>query len=453
MYIAIVDGKTVGDKLDSDALNRCLSALDVWGGQIFFSSSFVNLVHPIHVVAKEWRFQDLSIVLSRCCPFANAIFPIQKDDIDMNDDGSSISLSSIGYYYDYPLHFALISFYENIIQFQSQKDDGVIMKDQEISSFGELSDKLLYQQYYDLSKTISTLLDYGFEPNERCYSTSKNIKSGDNYHLMLFYGFTPLQILAVIAIHCHQQIQDEDKLEMKELLLGIISQVAKVLILYGARINLASPPAVNTKKMDRQNSAGSLKPLDSSNHEMMHKIINESGIVRSIFKLDENPLLLAVLGGSEYLSQVRNQWENTKTIANPGSTAIHLQKDIAPTLGTDKCCTICWKVFGKILNRKHTCRASGRHICEECSAKRILIIKDNYRISDGIYNLTRKKSLTQKHDVEANLCRKEARQTRIEKLKEERFGAAATVTKKLEQNIPKIDQDRNTLFINISKQL
>ena len=180
---------------------------------------------------------------------------------------------------------------------------------------------------------------------------------------MLFYGFTPLQILAVIAIHCHQQIQDEDKLEIKQLLLGIISQVAKVLILYGARINPASPPAVNTKKMDHQNSAGSLKPLDSSNHEMMHKIINESGIVRSIFKLDENPLLLAVPGGSEYLSQVRNQWENTKTTANHGSTAIHLQKDIAPTLGTDKCC-IGWKVFGKILNRKHTCKLDNYNLID-----------------------------------------------------------------------------------------
>ena len=45
-------------------------------------------------------------------------------------------------------------------------------------------------------------------------------------------------------------------------------------------------------------------------------------------------------------------------------------------------------------------------------------VTKNYRISDGMHNLARKeKSLKQKRDIEANLRKKEARQTRIEKLK------------------------------------
>jgi len=438
MYVAICDGKTVGDKLDSEALNRCLAALDVWGGQIFFSN--YGLVHPVHMVAREWRFLDLEVVLARCCPFTRPIFPIEEEEV-----------CSIGYYCDYPLHFVLISFYENVVQFTQEED--IVMKEkeegqQEITSFGTLADKLLYTQYYDLCKTLKILLEYGFEPNERCLSRSQNNTNDTN--LMLFYGYTPLQILAIIATYCHQKIQDVDKLQMKEFLFTLISQAAKVLILNGGRINVDAPPPI--KKVNRQSSTGSSDSLE--NHEQIQTVISESGIDRSTLKLDENHSLIALLGGIEYFTQTRTQWDSIKTIANPGSTAIRLQKDISPTLGTDKCCTICWKAFGKILNRKHTCRASGRYICEECSCKRILMNREDYRISDGVYNLARKeKSTKQSRDVEAKQRKTEARQNRIKELKEERFGIAANTTKKYEEDISKEDQDRNTLFGNISKQV
>jgi hypothetical protein len=53
---------------------------------------------------------------------------------------------------------------------------------------------------------------------------------------------------------------------------------------------------------------------------------------------------------------------------------------------SEKSCAICWKVFG-ILNRKHRCRISKRHVCDDCSTKRLVEGGVESRVSDGQFLL------------------------------------------------------------------
>jgi uncharacterized protein YlaI len=52
-------------------------------------------------------------------------------------------------------------------------------------------------------------------------------------------------------------------------------------------------------------------------------------------------------------------------------------------------CAICWSVFGTLLNRRHKCRVSWRYVCDDCSAKRLVQVCSEYRLSDGQFNLAR----------------------------------------------------------------
>ena len=61
----------------------------------------------------------------------------------------------------------------------------------------------------------------------------------------------------------------------------------------------------------------------------------------------------------------------------------------APGGSDEKTCAICWKAFGTLMNRKHRCRISRRHVCDECSSKRVVEGKEEHRVSDGQFLLAR----------------------------------------------------------------
>ena len=48
-------------------------------------------------------------------------------------------------------------------------------------------------------------------------------------------------------------------------------------------------------------------------------------------------------------------------------------------------CAICWSEFGVITNRKQFCQISTRHVCNDCSTKRLFEGGREFRVSDGQY--------------------------------------------------------------------
>ena len=93
MYLAAVNGS------DAPALARCLSALDAWGGQfspIEEAAESNKLLHPIHLISSQWKYEQLETVLSH----VSYRFPL------LNSELGSISL---GAKYGYPIHATIIS--------------------------------------------------------------------------------------------------------------------------------------------------------------------------------------------------------------------------------------------------------------------------------------------------------------------------------------------------------
>ena len=66
-----------------------------------------------------------------------------------------------------------------------------------------------------------------------------------------------------------------------------------------------------------------------------------------------------------------------------------IEDSAAPGGSDEKSCAICWSSFGKLMNRKHRCRISRRHVCDECSSKRIVEAGEEHRVSDGQFLLAR----------------------------------------------------------------
>ena len=93
MYLAAVKGNDVA------ALARCLSALNAWGGQFLpvkETDESKTLLHPIHCIAFQWKYEELQVILSH----VNYQYPL------INSELGGISL---GAKYGYPIHAAIIS--------------------------------------------------------------------------------------------------------------------------------------------------------------------------------------------------------------------------------------------------------------------------------------------------------------------------------------------------------
>jgi hypothetical protein len=95
-----------------------------------------------------------------------------------------------------------------------------------------------------------------------------------------------------------------------------------------------------------------------------------------------------LLGGEDRLTLAKSQWVAIKSIA--ATSKVTLWQDDKQSIpdsqaaggSSEKSCAMCWKVFG-ILNRKHRCRISKRHVCDGCSTKRLVEGGVESRVSDG----------------------------------------------------------------------
>lgn len=105
MYVAAVEGRCSDGSHSSVALGRCLSALEAWGGQIFLGDNFLELQHPISVLASEWRSDSLLVL------FQHTVFQYPLLETEYGARFAGISLSAM---FHYPVHFALIALRKEI---------------------------------------------------------------------------------------------------------------------------------------------------------------------------------------------------------------------------------------------------------------------------------------------------------------------------------------------------
>jgi hypothetical protein len=107
MYLAATEGKGRQGQSDAESLGRCLMALEAWGGSMFADWSTSKLRMPQSVLATQWRCEEMSEVLRR----SSLHFPLPGDLLGHQTG------TSIGAFYQYPLHSALISLIKELQSF------------------------------------------------------------------------------------------------------------------------------------------------------------------------------------------------------------------------------------------------------------------------------------------------------------------------------------------------
>jgi len=374
MYLAAVEGRggSSDSKSNAMSLDRCLSALDAWGGKFLVESPKSKvLLHPIHCVSANWKAEDLSVILSHC----NYRYPLT------GGNGSSLSamFSSLSAMFQYPIHATLISLRRHIHAVFQTNEDGSMN-----AEFIPLLPSLV--------KTVQTLLDHSFEPNERLEGI---VGQGDKFmSLSCFFGFTPLQVLALAALDARaiqltkQELEENDALTLGILrnIMKAIQQLAELLCKNGARINLPPPPPT---RLDRPTPTGcySLKEALDDPETSTLQIGN-----REELKLDgKDNEIINLLGDIDRLNAAQKAFVVIKSTSNTDKSikieTTSIDSD-APGGSDSNSCAICWSEFGIISNRKHLCRVSQRYVCNDCSMKRLVVNGSEQRVSDGQYLLS-----------------------------------------------------------------
>jgi hypothetical protein len=239
---------------------------------------------------------------------------------------------------------------------------------------------ILLTRYLLDFRTLQTLLSRGFEPNERIEGLGDTFAGSDE--LAMHIGYAPIQILAAAALDISAQ-KDllGDTLHMS--ILEFIANVTEFLIKNGARLSL-DPPSAERSPLRAPSSSFSDNSAGSE--------VTDDPVNRSTLKNKWNKQLEELLGKIR-LHAAQQVWNCIKTAKSSGKAVIHqdnksaIEDSDAPGGSDEKSCSICWKAFGKLVNRRHRCRITTRHVCDECSSKRIVEVGEEHRISDGQFLL------------------------------------------------------------------
>lgn len=357
MYIALMKGKSL---LEVRNPVTCLTALEAWGGQLIIplDDQCTSDQSPIFKLACSWD----TVGLKSAFQFYGCQYPIVGEQAD----GFGRSLGAI---FQYPLHAALISLRIKVVNINdNDKTHGFTMTDKN-----------------SIADTLTLLCDLGFEPNERTEEHSTNPTE-----LNEMVGFTPLQILAAAVldlIHVADSIADKAASDHLQVATEIIRSSADILVSRGARVWTDAPLGARPNR-------GPPK-IGSSGHPSQFSVILRK-IVPSNINMEKNKELVKILGGMDRLAAIGAKWQSEKTTKGCDRVFLPAKGMSMPVLdcmlpgGSDHTsCSICWKTFGKIMNRKHACRASRRYLCEECSSKSVLIERDPHRVSDGQFNVSK----------------------------------------------------------------
>lgn len=360
MYLAAVEGKGVDGSSNAVALDLCLSAIDAWGGQLVLDSpKGKRLLHPLHCVSAQWKWEEVSVILSHC----NYHYPLASRD------GSDLKGASLSAKFQYPIHAALVSLRRRITS--AFKANGSVFN----SEFILLEPALV--------KTLQTLLEHGFEPNERfegIVGEGEEIKS-----LSCYFGFTPLQLLALAAIDARtacleKQESGRDDVNARILIniTKVIQGSAEILLKNGARTNLPPPP---TTRLNRATPTGCYSYKNASSMQ---------SDFRERLKLEHDEII-TLLGGANRVKISRQVFALVGKLVKNSSpttgTSSSLDSD-APGGSDINSCALCWSEFGIISNRKYRCRVSCRFVCNECSTKRLVEKGSEQRVTDGQFLLS-----------------------------------------------------------------
>eukprot|EP00934_Nitzschia_sp_Nitz4_P009330 Nitzschia sp. Nitz4//scaffold156_size52432//26049//30881//NITZ4_006827-RA/size52432-snap-gene-0.13-mRNA-1//-1//CDS//3329537415//9320//frame0 len=353
LHLAIIDGRSVGGSEDASAVKECISVLTQSGSDI---EAPLGYSHPICQLATVWRHEALAVLLKFC----NYRYPILSSDAqDKRSGGISVDAA-----FQYPIHACLVSLRKLIVENGSEVNDWPSLEK-------------------NIIQTLAVLFRFGFEPNERFEGLLVPFTGSEN--LVAHVGFAPIQILAAAALDI-VRVKEELGGTNYLALANLLSKVSGFLIMHGGRVALEPPPTARSK--DRR----FLETTEAA-------VETESlPIQRLELKITENQKLVELLG-------IRNQshaekvWNEFSGVESCGIAKFHTDKlaipdSLAPGGSDSKTCAICWKPFGTITNRKHRCRISRRHVCEECSTKRVKENGEDHRVSDGQFLLARADAMT-----------------------------------------------------------
>ena len=435
MYLAAVCGKTVEGGSNAIALGRCLSAIEAWGGQIFIEDpeQRLPLRHPIAFKAQQWKSAELEVLFDHVDYF----YPLKDETtFDQNADKSIIS---IGQLMHYPLHTSLIALRQKI----------EVVKENGLGQGFEGGDNDL-----GLVNTLRVLILHGFDVNERLDRI--DLRNDEAAELNACFGFTPLQILAVAALDAEQlsTSNGSSRAPSSATVDGIrrcIAESAKLLVRYGGRISVAAPPTSRNKKEASSSSAAGTAPSkklsklsigrggseqsaksasSADDQEETGEAVSSSSLPlfnRSELCIGENATLVDLLGGELLLRDAKNEWYEEVAVRESKTM------DLTPNLpkedmrGDANSCAICWKTFGTVSNRRHSCRLTRRYVCDECSTKRMYDSRAaEHRISDGQFPLAQVEGA--KMDEEEQKIHDEERAKRQEEKKKERTARLAGAT-------------------------
>lgn len=228
------------------------------------------------------------------------------------------------------------------------------------------------------------MLKCGFEPNERVEGFLETFNGVED--LTAHTGFAPVQVLAAAALDV-MTCKDDLGVGLYMNTMKEISSAMETLVRFGGRLSLDPPPFMRSK--ERQPTT-SISDSSHGSQEASADFLNHD---RAQLKIHSNKKVVELLGESR-LTSAEKSFQDLQPVATTGAFVFHTDKqpisDSEAPGGSDvKSCAICWKAFGTLTHRKHRCRISRRHICDECSSKRILDGDDEHRVSDGQFHLAR----------------------------------------------------------------
>ena len=345
MYLAIANGRTVGGRLEPNALEQCLTIMEDYGAEV---SHLHGYVHPVSLLASRWQCAELSVVLLHC----NFRYPISTS----KEEEKGIS---VGAFFHYPVHLSLITLRRKILTIS---DDGSSALWEDCARADS-----------DLPKTLKILLGCGFEANERIeLPVSGDFPEKDE--LTMHVGFAPIQIVAATIMEAARQ-----KESMGEALyagiLDLLTKLSVCLCRHGARLSLDAPPP------ERRKTNNTEQDISDSSFPI--------AVDRDLLKLPSKELPLISVFGTTKVDDALKYWRDLKPAAVvPGKVVLHTEKSLiedsqAPGGSDEKSCAICWTPFGMISQRQHRCRISKRYVCNDCSSKRLSDGEAEYRVSDG----------------------------------------------------------------------
>ena len=346
--VAVMESVEKGSNF-TGKLEECLSTLESAGGKLA-TESITREQHYVSILASDWKAQRLHILLEHL-PFR---FPLESASGQRNG-------TSLGALYDYPIHVALLSLTDIV------------------STGLDSHDRMARGS---LSNTLKVLFGHGFEPNERIEIPEL---SPLFEKLSGFNGFSPLQILGIASIKL-SQLKGRLDMELFDELRILLGDIGQILLQHGARINLSIPPHERPRRPISSASFADSEKIEDESH-------GESTIPRNMLKLDTSEIFMSVIGKDSATTSM-DQYSDLRPVVASNWTKvsdIHDKSRIPdspkPGGSSEVSCSICWKPFGTLTNRKHRCRIMVTHVCDECSSKRIIWDGKEIRVSDGQYLL------------------------------------------------------------------